>query len=251
MTVSQVAVNAHPNAVLILGDVCHTPSANCFTNYYGPSWGRLFSVTHPTTGNHEYLAAGASYYFNYWNGVGNANGPAGNRNQGYYSFDIGKWHVISLNSQCSEVGGCNAGSPQYTWLQSDLAAHSNICTLAYYHIPVYSIGGQANANAQVMYNLMYQKGVDIILNGHDHIYQRFVPQDANGNAVSGGIIEFGVGTGGANHTSIVSTNPNLVISNANTFGVLKLTLHPSSADYVFLPDTTSGSFTDSGVVSCH
>ena len=98
---------------------------------------------------------------------------------------------------------------------------------------------------------MYQNGVDIVLNGHDHIYERYVPQDANGNAVPNGITEFVVGTGGADHTSIVSTSPNLVTANANTFGVLKLILHPTSADYQFIPDKTSGTFTDSGSILCH
>jgi hypothetical protein len=255
MAASQVAVdqNSKQNlaAVLILGDLCHTPSANCFTNYYAPSWGRLSAITHPITGNHEYLVPGAVYYFDYWNGVGNANGPAGNRSQGYYSYDIGAWHIVALNSQCGDAGGCNAGSAQYTWLQQDLASHPNACTLAYYHIPVFSSGGRANNNMKQIYTLLYNNNVDLVLDGHDHIYERFAPQNPNGQADTlRGIREFIVGTGGANHTSIATIQPNSEVRNVDTFGALKLTLHPTGYDWQFVP-VAGKTFTDSGSNSCH
>lgn len=251
MAASQVAVDQRPAAVLILGDLCHTPSANCFDNYFRPSWGRLFSITHPVTGNHEYLVAGAGYYFDYWNGVGNADGPAGNRSQGYYSYDLGAWHIIALNSQCSQAGGCNSGSAQYTWLQQDLQSHPNKCTLAYYHIPVFSSGGRANNNMKQIYTLLYNNNVEVVLNGHDHIYERFAPQDPNGLAdPARGIREFIAGTGGANHTSISSIQPNSEIRNTDTFGALKITLHPSSYTWQFVP-VAGKTFTDSGTTSCH
>ncbi len=248
--VSDLFVSQKPDAVLLAGDICHTPSANCFNNYYHPTYGRFKSITHPTTGNHEYLASGASYYFDYFNGSGNANGPAGNRSQGYYSFDVGSWHVIALNSQCSEAGGCGSGSPQYTWLQSDLAAHKNKCTLAFYHIPVFSSGGRANNNMAQIYSLLYNNNTEIVLNGHDHIYERFAPQGPGGSLdASRGIRQFIVGTGGANHTSIASVAANSEVRNATSFGALKLTLHDTSYDWQFLPAT--GSFTDSGSYPCH
>jgi hypothetical protein len=251
MAASQVAVDQHPNAVIIAGDLCHTPSANCFTNFYGPSWGRLNSITHPATGNHEYLVSGAVYYFDYWNGVGSANGPAGNRNQGYYSYDIGAWHIIALNSQCSQAGGCNAGNPQYIWLQQDLQSHPNTCTLAYYHIPLFSSGGRANNNMKQIYTLLYTMNVDVVLNGHDHIYERFAPQNPNGQAdAARGVREFIVGTGGANHTSIATVQPNSELRNTDTFGALKLTLHPESYDWKFMP-VAGKTFTDSGSGTCH
>jgi len=251
MAVSQVVVNQMPDAALILGDLCHTPSTNCFDNYYAPSWGRLFSISHPITGNHEYLVAGAIYYFDYWNGVGNADGPAGNRSQGYYSYDIGSWHIIALNSQCSQAGGCNAGSPQYIWLQQDLQNHTNICTLAYYHIPVFSSGGRANNNMKQIYTLLYDNNVEVVLNGHDHIYERFASQDPNGLADPlRGIREFIVGTGGANHTSIATIQPNSEARNVDTFGALKLTLHPNGYDWQFMP-VPGKTFTDSGTAFCH
>ena len=251
MAASQVVVDQRPEAALILGDVCHTPSTNCFDNYFAPSWGRLFSIAHPITGNHEYLVAGAIYYFDYWNGVGNVDGRAGNRSQGYYSYDIGPWHIIALNSQCSQAGGCNAGSPQYIWLQQDLQSHTNICTLAYYHIPVFSSGGRANANMKQIYTLLYNNNVEVVLNGHDHIYERFAPQDSNGLADPlRGIREFIVGTGGANHTSIATIQSNSEVRNTDTFGALKLTLHPNGYDWQFIP-VAGKTFTDSGTAVCH
>jgi len=251
MAASQVAVDQNPTAALILGDLCHTPSANCFDNYYNPSWGRLFSISHPTTGNHEYLVAGALYYFDFWNGIGNALGPAGDRSQGYYSFNLGTWHIIALNSQCGDAGGCNSGDPQYTWLQGDLQDHTNMCTLAYYHIPVFSSGGRAETNMKQIYTLLYNNNVDVVLDGHDHIYERFAPQDPNGVADPvHGIREFIVGTGGANHTSIASVQPNSEVRNADTFGALKLTLHPNGYDWQFIP-VAGMTFTDSGSTLCH
>jgi acid phosphatase type 7 len=252
MDVSQVFVKQNPAAALILGDLCHTPSANCFNNYYAPSYGRFKSISYPTTGNHEYLVPGAIYYFDYWNGVGNQTGQAGDRAKGYYSFDIGTWHLIALNSQCSDAGGCNAGSAQYTWLQNDLATHTNKCTLAYYHIPVFSSGGRANNNALQMFTLLYNNNVDVVLDGHDHIYERFAPQNPSGQADAvRGIREFIVGTGGANHTSIASIAANSEIRNVDTFGALKLTLHPTGYDWQFVPAANTGTFTDSGSNTCH
>jgi hypothetical protein len=251
MAASQVAVNENPDALLIVGDLCHTPSSNCFNNYYAPSWGRLFAKTYPITGNHEYLVSKAVPYFDYWNGVGNANGRAGERTKGYYSFDIGAWHIIALNSQCSQAGGCNAGSPQYTWLQQDLASHPNSCTLAYYHIPVFSSGGRANNNMKQIYTLLYNNNVEVVLDGHDHIYERFAPQDPNGQADPvRGIRQFIVGTGGANHTKIASVKPNSEVRNTDTFGALKLTLRENSYDWEFKP-VAGKTFTDSGTSLCH
>ncbi len=248
--VSDIFVNQNPAAVLIVGDLCHTPSANCFNNVYAPSYGRFKSITHPTTGNHEYLATNAIYYFDYFNGVGNQTGQAGDRTKGYYSFDVGAWHFVALNSQCSEAGGCGSGSPQYTWLQNDLSTHKNACTLAYYHIPVFSSGGRANANMQQIFALLYNNNVDVVLDGHDHIYERFAPQNPSGVADSAkGIREFIVGTGGANHTSIASVAKNSEVRNVDSFGGLKLTLHANSYDWQFIPAT--GSFTDSGLSPCH
>ncbi len=145
---SDLLVNAGLSAVLDLGDnQYYCGGYQAFLQSYDLSWGRLKSITHPSVGNHEYLTsggtgcdttnAGAAGYFNYF---GSAAGTPG---QGYYSYDVGTWHVIALNSNCTDAGGCGSSSPQYKWLQSDLAAHTNFCTLAYWHIPLFSSGGRA------------------------------------------------------------------------------------------------------------
>lgn len=257
MATSQILVDTNPTAVLPLGDTCHEPTAACFSNYYDPSWGRVKSKSKPILGNHEYLLdTTAAAYFDYFDGVGNSTGIGGTRGQGYYSYTIGSWHIIALNSQCGSVGGCQSGSAQETWLKNDLQNNPNKCTLAYWHIPLFSSGGRANANMLTIWNDLYAARADVVLNGHDHIYERFAPQgQATGvNSASTdslGIRSFVVGTGGADHTTLVTNAPNSLVRNNNTFGVLKFTLHQSSYDWQFLPDTGSGNFTDSGTGQCN
>jgi 3',5'-cyclic AMP phosphodiesterase CpdA len=251
MTVSQVIVNQLPTAVLTLGDNCHEPTATCYADYYDPSWGRFKSITHPVSGNHDYMTANASHYYDYFNGAGSFSGPAGDRDKGYYSFDIGEWHIIALNTQCSEVGGCSSGSPQYAWLENDLMTHEARCTLAFYHIPLFSSGGRANSNARGFFTLLYNYNAEIVLNGHDHIYERFAPQKYDGTLDNTrGIRQFTVGTGGANHTSIEAVQPNSEVRNVDTFGVIKLTLHPDRYDWQFVP-VAGETFADSGTTYCH
>jgi chitodextrinase len=246
-------------AVLDLGDNQYEcGSLTAYNQSYDPSWGRVKSITRPAPGNHEYLTsasnstgcnssnAGAAGYFNYFGAA------AGTPGQGWYSYDIGTWHILSLNSQCSAVGGCGTSSPQYAWLQADLAAHSNYCTLAYWHVPLFSSGGRAAANSRSWWQLLYNANADVVLTGHDHIYERFAPQDANANLnLARGIREFIVGTGGGNHTSIVSVAANSEVRDSTTFGILELTLHPTSYEWVFVPAAGSGTFTDSGSAACH
>jgi fibronectin type III domain protein/calcineurin-like phosphoesterase family protein len=259
---SDLLVNGGFTAVLPLGDnQYYCGSLTAFNSAYDPSWGRVKGITDPTTGNHEYLTSGgsggstgcdssnnnAAGYFNYFGAA------AGDPTKGYYSFDIGSdWHLIALNSQCSHAGGCGTGTAQYTWLQNDLAAHAGECILAYWHIPLFSSGGRAAANTKPFWNLLYNAHADINLTGHDHIYERFAPQDPNGNLDSAnGIREFIVGTGGANHTSIVSIAPNSVVHDNTTFGVLELTLHQGSYNWQFVRAAGNGTFTDSGSAACH
>ncbi|HEY3312611.1 MAG TPA: DNRLRE domain-containing protein [Anaerolineales bacterium] len=245
-----------PGSVVTLGDTqYYCGSLAAFNQSYDLSWGQFKPITHPSVGNHEYLTsggtgcdasnAGAAGYFNYFGT------QAGLPSQGYYSYDLGTWHVVVLNSNCSQAGGCNSSSPQYKWLAQDLLTHPNQCTLAYWHIPLYSSGGRANANTKSLYQLLYDKNADLILTGHDHTYERFAPQDALGNLDTvRGIREFVVGSGGANHTSLVSRAANSEVFNQDTFGVLKVTLHPNSFDWVFVPEAGK-TFTDSGTTLCH
>jgi len=253
---SDLLVNAGLAAVLPLGDIqYYCGGYEAFLQSYDLSWGRVKSITRPVVGNHEYLTAGgtgctidndgAAGYFNYF-------GPlAGNPSQGYYSYDIGTWHLIALNSNCSHAGGCSSSTPQGKWLAADLAAHSNYCTLAYWHIPLFSSGGRAASNTRSLWQTLYNYDVDVVLTGHDHIYERFAPQTADGILdTARGIREFVVGTGGANHTSITTIAANSEVRNTNTYGVLKLTLHPTNYDWQFVPEAGK-TFTDSGTASCH
>lgn len=253
---ANVLSSINPAAVLPLGDnQYYCGGLSAFQQSYDISWGQFKSVTHPAVGNHEYLTSGgtgctsantgAAGYYQYFGAA------AGDPTKGYYSYDVGTWHLISLNTQCSTVGGCGSGSPQYTWLQNDLATHTNACTLAYYHIPLYSSGGRASSNSQPLFQLLYNYNADLVLAGHDHTYERFAPQDANGNLdTARGIREFVAGTGGANHTSFTTTAKNSEVRNATTFGILKLTLHPTSYDWQFVPEA-GATFTDSGTTNCH
>ncbi len=253
---SDLLVNAGLAAVLDLGDnQYYCGGYQAFLQSYDLSWGRVKSITHPSVGNHEYLTAGgtdcninneaAAGYFNYF---GSAAGASG---QGWYSFDVGSWHIIALNSNCSDAGGCASGTAQYNWLQADLAAHTNTCTLAYWHIPLYSSGGRAAQNSKTFWQLLYQYNADVVLNGHDHIYERFAPQDANGVVdTARELREFIVGTGGSDHTTIPLLAANSEVRNADTFGVLKLALHATSYDWQFVPES-GGAFRDSGSGTCH
>jgi hypothetical protein len=249
---SDLVVNAHPDAVLALGDNQYENAAlSAFLQSYDPTWGRFAKITYPVLGNHEYQTPNAGGYFSYY-------GPlARNMPGGYYSFNLGAWHFIALNSECNEpgVGGCGFGSPQEQWLLSDLAANRSPCTLAFWHEPRYTSGRNLNHPAQQdLWQDLYAFGADLVLNGHDHIYERFAPQNPQQQADPRGIREIIVGTGGNNHQPNYGTiQPNSVVRDNKTYGVLKLTLSPSSYDWQFMPATHAGNgtFTDKGTASCN
>jgi len=246
---SNLLLNAGLAGVLTLGDNQYDDNTLAkYLQMFDPSWGRAKALIRPGIGNHEYLdpAGGASGYFDYF---GTA---AGARGKGYYSFDIGTWHIIALNSNCSQVGGCGTGSTQEQWLKADLAAHPTTCTLAFWHHPRFSSGQHGSNSAyDVFWRDLYAVGADVVLNGHDHVYERFAPQNPSAAPDPRGIREFIAGTGGKNHYGFVSVQPNSEVRNGTTFGVLKMTLHPSGYDWRFVNDATSGSFTDSGSDACH
>jgi acid phosphatase type 7 len=252
---SDLLVNANPAAVLDLGDTqYYCGGYQAFVQSYDLSWGRLKSITHPAVGNHEFLTSGgtgctaanaaAAGYFQYFGAA------AGNPGQGYYSYDIGAWHLIALNSNCSDAGGCGATTPQGKWLEADLTAHPNVCVLAYWHIPLFSSGTRANNNSKPFWTALYAHNTALILVGHDHMYERFAPQTPAGAAdPARGIRQFTVGTGGSDHTSVAKVAANSQVRNTNTFGVLLLTLHPTSYDWQFVPEAGK-TFTDSGTGTC-
>ncbi len=235
--------------VFTLGDnVYNSGTAAKFATCYDPSWGRHKARTRPAVGNHEYHVAGATGYFDYFGAA------AGDRTQGYYSYNLGAWHIVVLNSTCAKVaGGCGAGSAQEQWLRRDLAAHPARCTLAYWHHPLFNSGHDGNSNGMMrpIWQTLYEAGADVVLTGHAHDYERFAPQDADGNRdMARGIREFVVGTGGAFFTGKGTTVPNSEVFQNHTFGVLKLTLHPTSYDWQFVPEAGK-TFVDAGSADCH
>jgi hypothetical protein len=252
--VSDLLVSGGFVAVMPLGDNQYEDGALAkFQASYHPTWGRVNDMVHPSVGNHEYLIPGAVGHFDYFNGVGNFTGRAGDRDKGYYSYNLDSWHVVVMNSNCSDVGGCHPGSPQYNWLSADLAAHPLSCTLAYWHIPLFSSGGRASPNTRHLWQLLYDNNADVVLTGHDHIYERFGPQTPAGvlDPVRG-IRSFVVGTGGSNHTLLPSIAANSEVRDNTTFGVLSMTLlRKGGYDWRFVPEPSSGSFTDAGSGACH
>jgi hypothetical protein len=242
-------------AILALGDLQYECGGGiAFAQSYDPSWGRVKSITRPAPGNKEYATSGgtncdktgkATGYYNYFGAA------AGDRAKGYYSYDLGSWHLIALNSNCSSVGGCGAGSPQETWLKSDLAASSAACTLAYWHHPRFSSSTGDTSTVSAFWNDLYAANADVVLNGHSHVYERFAPQTPAGTADNArGIREFIVGTGGRSFHSFSTTEKTSQVRNNTTFGVLKLTLRPTGYDWQFVPEAGK-TFTDSGSTACH
>jgi hypothetical protein len=279
-TTSDLILSGGYDAVLTIGDNQYNNGTGTeFADYFGPTWGRFKSKIFPALGNHEYNAnPPASGYFDYF-----FTADAGDKNplitdpgasdpsRGYYSFDLGAWHFIALNTNTAQsendacaVVACSKGSAQETWLRNDLATHSQLCTLAYWHQARFTAGGHADdTDVQALWDDLYAANADIVLNGHDHNYQRFVPQSPDGGAdPERGIVEFIVGTGGT--TIVYNTNSipkNLVVHENGTFGILRLTLHPTGYDFEFVPSGErdggvsqkdgGGLFTDMGSASCH
>jgi len=233
-------------AVLALGDLQYeVGSRAAFSASYGPSWGRVRSITRPVPGNHEYRTEGAAGYFGYF-------GPAaGQAEKGYYSYDLGGWHLVALNSNCSESGGCSAGSPQERWLRADLAASPAACTLAYWHHPRFSSGEHGSDPAyEAFWQALYDANADVVLVGHDHDYERFAPQTARGALDRArGIREFVVGTGGRGLRTFPAIQPHTEVRSRTSLGILELTL--GSGSYAWRFRAAVGSFTDRGSAACH
>jgi acid phosphatase type 7 len=245
--VSDAILAGRYDAVLPLGDVQYeSGSAAELSASYDPSWGRLKPITHPAVGNHEYGSPGAEAYFHYF-GV-----AAGAPDRGYYSYDLGSWHLIVLNSNCARIGGCVAGSAEEAWLRADLAAHPVACIVAYWHHPRFSSGQNGDAEFMgTIWSDLYAAGADVVLNGHDHDYERFAPQTPAGSRDDArGIREFVVGTGGKNHMRFKSIEANSEVHDNTSFGFLELTLRAGAYDWRFVSDPPGG-LSDSGAGTCH
>jgi hypothetical protein len=253
-------VDGMAGTVLTLGDnVYPNGTAAEFASCYDPTWGRFKSRTRPTPGNHDYNTTGASGYFDYFNGPGNQSGPAGDRSRGYYSFDVGTWHVVVLNSECEPSSGlwlrngCAAGSAQETWLKADLAAAPTNNIILAWHKPRFSSSTEHgnSSHMQGFWQIAYDAGVDIVLSGHSHNYERFAQMNASGAADTAfGIREIVVGTGGASAHGFVSSPSTSQVRNSGTAGVLQLTLRPTSFDWRFVP-VAGKTFTDTGTQAVH
>jgi len=250
LATAELVASLKPDVVAVLGDDQYEDGTlEAFQTSYDPSWGRVKAITRPAVGNHEYGTAGAAGYFTYFGAA------AGTPGQGWYSYDLGAWHVVVLNSNCDEVGGCDAGSPQLAWLTADLAAdraaHPQGCLLAYWHHPLWSHGEYRGIKAvRPFMQALYDAGADVVLNGHDHNYERYAPRDPAGQAdPARGVREFVVGTGGKSHYS-VSGDPGIEASNDGTYGVLQLRLRPVGYDWSFRP-AAGGTFSDAGAATCH
>jgi hypothetical protein len=236
-----------PGTVMAVGDLAYPDGTAANFACYDKTWGHVKNRTSPAVGNHEFHSAGAAFYFQYF---GQA---AGDSSKGYYSYDLGTWHIVVLNSECVAVGGCDAASAQGKWLREDLAAHPVACTLAYFHKPLFSSGG-THGNDLVMkplWDALYAANADVVVNGHDHDYERFAAQNPDGIAdASRGIREFVVGTGGKNLRPFTAAHANSEVRYLEAFGVLKLTLSPGRYRWEFIPQEGK-SFQDSGAGTCH
>jgi hypothetical protein len=218
--------------VITLGDLAYeSGSSREFERCYDPSWGRHKDRTRPAPGNHEYKTNRAAAYFEFFGSV------AGDPDKGYYSYDLGAWHIVALNSNCAEVGGCDADSPQVQWLRADLKASEAVCTLAYWHHPLFSSSKDSLDTPEVrpLWETLYKHGADVVLSGHAHNYERFAPQDPMGGAdPSRGIRQFIVGTGGANFHEFGSPQDNSEVRIAGTAGILRLSLRAGAYAWRFV-----------------
>jgi hypothetical protein len=233
--------------VFTVGDNAYrTGTADEFRDCYQPSWGRHLGRTRPAAGDNDWDTAGLAGYLGYFGDA--ARGPDGSS---WYSYDLGTWHVIVLDSTCDKVGGCDPSSAQGQWLARDLAVSSAKCTLAIFHHPRFSSGEHGDTQAMdAFWRPLYAAGVDVIVNGHDHDYERFARQDPDGKPDDvRGIREFVVGTGGAQLRNFGRTAPNSEVRLANAHGVLMLTLRDGSYDAEFI--AAGNDFRDRGTERCH
>ena len=245
-----VVESMNPAAVITAGDNAYNSGTlSEFNNNYNPQWGVFKSKTFPTPGNHEYGTSGAKGYFDYFNGVGQNTGRAGERGKGYYSYDVGDWHFVALNSNISK----SASSTQVQWLRADLAASTKPCTAAYWHHSRFAAGNYSDdTSMQPFFQALYDYQADLVVSGHDHNYIRFAPSKPDGtkDAVNG-VRQLLIGTGGKSlYGSGGTTKATIEKKEYSTFGVGKLTLTATGYTAAFVP-VAGRTFTDSVQGTCH
>jgi acid phosphatase type 7 len=268
---STIATASAPVTIFTLGDNAYPDgTAAQFRNCYDPTWGgshlgqrtditptlynpQMWDLTRlPAVGNHEYRTPGASAYFDYFGA------KAGAPSKGYYSYDVGSWHFVVLNSNCDQVGGCGKSSPQGRWLRADLANHPAACTAASFHHPLYTSSTADTNIVRPFWDMLYKEGADVILSGHAHYYERFLPQRPDGTLdLRYGLHEFIAGTGGQDPDNPMRfpRAANSVIDSEKepgktAYGVLKLDIYAGGYAWKFLP-VEGETFTDSGTGQCH
>jgi hypothetical protein len=226
-----------PSYVFTLGDnVYSSGTSSEYKNCYAPTWGAWKSRTKPVPGNHEYQTSGASGYYNYF-GV-----PQ------YYAYNAGSWRIYAMNSEID----ASATSAQAQWLKKDLAANPRKCVMAYWHRPRWSSGSDHgnDSKTQALWSILYDAKAELVLSGHSHNYERFAPMNKSGGAVSAGLQQFVVGTGGTGHDGFSSIHSASRARNSNTYGVIRLFLTPTSYSWRFLP-ISGQSYSDTGTINCH
>ncbi len=236
------------STILALGDLAYeNGTAKEFQECYQPSWGAYPAITRPVPGNHEYHQPSALPYFEHFGGT------AGSPGQGWYSFDLGPWHLVALNSNCDDIGGCEAGSAQERWLAQDLATHPSRCTLAYWHHPRFSSGATHGETQRVrrMWDVLFQAGAEIVLTGHEHNYERFSPLDPSGQPdAARGIRQFVVGTGGGELYPFGPPVTGSEFRYNESFGVLRLVLRSDGYEWQFI-SVAGNKVVDAGSDRCH
>lgn len=245
---SDLIVAINPTVVFTAGDNAYSNGTlSEYNSRYEPTWGRFKALTSPTPGNHDYNTSGASGYFDYFNGAGNQTGPAGDRSKGYYSYDVGDWHFVALNT----MSGSTVSSAQLSWLDADLAANTKPCTAAYFHHPLVSRGHYTGySQVKPIYDRLYAAKADLVLVGHDHNYQRYAKMDGSQAAKNDGMRQILIGTGGRDFYGLSGSHALLEASQDHTWGVLKLTLTATGYTGDFVP-VAGKTWTDSFNGTCN
>lgn len=242
----EAILEADPGTVFTAGDnVYERGTAAEFADCYAPTWGRFRDRTLPAPGNHDYETAGATAYFEYFGAA------AGTPGAGWYAVDVGTWRVYVLNSECAQVGGCDAGSPQERWLRQALADDAATCSLAIWHRPRFSSGPHGSDPAtDALWRDLVAAGTELVIAGHDHLYERFAPKAADGTPDPAGTVAFVVGTGGRRLYDMERVAADSLVRETDTLGVLRLALDPTGYTFDFVP-VAGGTFTDHGGAACH
>ena len=235
-----------PATVITFGDNAYPKGRTKeFANCYDPTWGRHKARTRPSVGNHEYKSRSAKPYYDYFGET------AGDPREGYYSYDLGDWHLISLNTVCKKTAGCDEDSPQYRWLVEDLQKTDKKCVMSYSHHPLFSSGYHGgDEKVRPLFQALHDAGVELYVSGHEHHYERFGPQDPDGNAdPERGVRQFIVGTGGRELRRIGRGRPNSELRSQESYGVIRFRLLEDRYEWEFLP-VEGSDFTDSGEGAC-